>query len=228
MPSSCHLQKHSRIFLLCFVLNGTECQDVDECHESNGFPCPEHSLCNNTVGSYFCLCSPGYDSSNSSCQDIDECKYNTTCRSDQVCTNLPGAYNCSCPLGYHEEKKACFTGNGSWCTDVDECALMHPCPSPAQCYNTPGSFLCVCMPGFIGFGPLCVDVNECLQAPGQCHSAATCINSVGSFKCSCNLGWNTTKDNGPAANSLMRLQPLFLTSDYLQWCLFVATSRYKN
>uniref|UniRef100_A0A3Q2XWU2 EGF-like domain-containing protein n=1 Tax=Hippocampus comes TaxID=109280 RepID=A0A3Q2XWU2_HIPCM len=180
-----------------FILNGSKCQDKDECQGPISL-CPEHSFCNNTAGSFICECYPGYTSFLLGCEDIDECSYNTSCRLDQVCTNVPGTYTCICPLGYHEEGRMCVDTNE--CEDlpyVDECvAFTNPCQPVAQCHNTPGSFVCVCVHGFVSIGPYCVDLDECQQANGQCHSAATCSNHVGGFKCTCSQGWNATKDNG--------------------------------
>ncbi|XP_008274757.1 fibrillin-1 [Stegastes partitus] len=164
----------------CFILNGTECQDVDECHDPDGAPCPENSLCNNTVGSFFCVCSPGYKPISVGCEDIDECNGTTPCRFDQVCTNLPGAYNCSCPTGYHEEKQACV--------DTNECSNS-PCHPLARCWNTPGSFSCHCPAGFAGNGSWCKDVDECVALTTPCHHLAQCHNTPGSFVCVCMDGF---------------------------------------
>uniref|UniRef100_A0A3Q1FLS7 EGF-like domain-containing protein n=1 Tax=Acanthochromis polyacanthus TaxID=80966 RepID=A0A3Q1FLS7_9TELE len=181
----------------CFILNGSECQDMDECHDPDDTPCPENSFCNNTVGSFFCMCSPGYKpislvctnlpGERQACIDTNECYY-SPCHPLARCWNTPGSYLCQCPTG--------FTGNGSWCKDVDECvALPTPCHPLAQCHNTPGSFVCVCKEGFMSVGTLCVDIDECLQTDGQCPSVATCINYVGGFQCSCNHGWDATSEN---------------------------------
>ena len=42
--------------------------DVDECSSQ---PCHANGTCNNTVGSYFCVCNPGFTSDGSNCTGID-------------------------------------------------------------------------------------------------------------------------------------------------------------
>ena len=47
-------------------VTGNFCADIDECAAHNGW-CTEHSTCNNTPGSYECVCDSGYKALGSKC-----------------------------------------------------------------------------------------------------------------------------------------------------------------
>ncbi|KAM4616042.1 hemicentin-1 [Polymixia lowei] len=78
------------------------CVDVDECVTRK--PC-QHE-CRNTVGSFQCLCPPGYQllPNGRSCRDIDECAVQgIQCGHNQMCFNTRGGYQCldtPCPASY--------------------------------------------------------------------------------------------------------------------------------
>lgn len=42
--------------------------DIDECTESGNVTCQENAHCNNTLGSYECVCSEGYDMVDDKCE----------------------------------------------------------------------------------------------------------------------------------------------------------------
>ncbi|XP_028851746.1 hemicentin-1 isoform X2 [Denticeps clupeoides] len=78
------------------------CVDLDECVQRK--PC-QHE-CRNTIGSYQCLCPPGYQllPNGRSCIDIDECTVQgVQCGPNQMCFNIRGGYQCldtPCPATY--------------------------------------------------------------------------------------------------------------------------------
>ena len=53
------------------ALNTVNCAivDIDECLESNE-TCPDNSICINTNGSFDCICGPGFQFQNGTCQGI--------------------------------------------------------------------------------------------------------------------------------------------------------------
>ncbi|XP_030000348.1 hemicentin-1 [Sphaeramia orbicularis] len=79
-----------------------KCVDVDECLLRK--PC-QHE-CHNTIGSFQCLCPPGYHllPNGRSCKDIDECvEQGIQCGHNQMCFNTRGGYQCldtPCPASY--------------------------------------------------------------------------------------------------------------------------------
>ncbi|XP_070229901.1 adhesion G protein-coupled receptor E1 isoform X7 [Bos mutus] len=134
------------------------CTDVDEC--ANPRSCPEHSTCHNSLGSYSCVCNPGFQSRSGknfqgpgeTCEDVDECSRNSTlCGPSSVCTNIPGKYSCSCLPG--------FFSPGVW--------------SPEK----PEAFKCA-------------DIDECLQDPSRCGPNSVCTNTLGSYSCGCIVGFH--------------------------------------
>ena len=92
------------------------CSDYDECTDPRYYAttlayCGAHSYCENTVGSFQCVCLVGYTSHTpyTGCVDIDECEDDTAgeyCGDHTVChntegwDNMPHSYNCSCSQGY--------------------------------------------------------------------------------------------------------------------------------
>ncbi|XP_036382492.1 hemicentin-1 [Megalops cyprinoides] len=87
---------------LGFTRKDSVCVDIDECLQRN--PC-QHE-CRNTLGSFQCLCPPGYQllPNGRSCKDIDECTVQgIQCGPNQMCFNTRGGYQCldtPCPASY--------------------------------------------------------------------------------------------------------------------------------
>ncbi|KAM6944598.1 hemicentin-1 [Lycodopsis pacificus] len=85
-----------------YTNRGGTCVDVDECLLRK--PC-QHE-CRNTIGSFKCLCPPGYRllPNGRSCKDIDECvDQGIQCGHNQMCFNTRGGYQCldtPCPASY--------------------------------------------------------------------------------------------------------------------------------
>ena len=72
------------------------CEDINECLE--GDKC-QGGVCENTEGSFSCICHPGYKlTPTHSCVDIDECSTNNG-NCSHKCVNYPSTYACSCPFG---------------------------------------------------------------------------------------------------------------------------------
>ncbi|XP_066112042.1 hemicentin-2 isoform X1 [Saccopteryx bilineata] len=85
-----------------FVRQNGVCTDLDECRTRN---LCQHA-CQNTEGSYQCLCPDGYRllPSGKNCQDINECEEDgIECGPSQMCFNTRGSYQCvdtPCPATY--------------------------------------------------------------------------------------------------------------------------------
>lgn len=110
------------------------CVDINECQQHT---CGEHR-CQNTPGSYFCECKPGFRLVAGKCEDVDEC---TEPRCQQGCLNSQGSFSCYCHAGYSSSLNDSRT-----CVDIDEC-IQRPCED--ICLNTLGSFKCSCRENFI-------------------------------------------------------------------------------
>lgn len=139
--------------------NNFNCVDIDECSESIVNPCGVQAngqplgKCRNTRGSYTCYCKQGYqfDSIESTCTDIDECRGREHNTCDHECVNSEGSYSCTCPAGYKLDDRT----KGK-CLDVNECWNDYQptdiCSTTEQvfadtslsnvCFNTLGSHFC--------------------------------------------------------------------------------------
>ncbi|KAM9212162.1 hemicentin-1 [Dugong dugon] len=100
------------------------CIDIDECE--NRDTC-QHE-CKNTVGSYQCICPPGYQLmlNGKTCQDVDEClEQNVRCGPNRMCFNMRGSYQCidtPCPRNYQRDPVSGFCFKNCPPNDL-ECAL---------------------------------------------------------------------------------------------------------
>lgn len=144
-----------------------KCQDIDECRKNPFVVCGVDSECRNSLGSYRCVCKPGFRHRHTpedpapegrptlqgavtpnrpSCVDINECE-ETPQLCQQRCTNLWGSYKCHCRPGFR------LSADGRTCADVDECeeyGAPNTITSSSQgrggflclghCVNEPGSF----------------------------------------------------------------------------------------
>ncbi|PIK60711.1 putative fibrillin-1 [Apostichopus japonicus] len=131
--------------------DGISCIDINECSNgiltcSNGtcvnetVSCDINGFCENTEGSYICMCNSGYIGTGQDCVDINECM-DSVCDPAALCVDLEGNYSCSCPNGY--------TGDGyNTCDDVNECEdNTNECDVNANCTDLEGSIL-VCQMGY--------------------------------------------------------------------------------
>lgn len=92
-----------RIVFPCIIL------DVDECFE-NPRICL-NGACENTPGSYECVCLPGFTTSadGTFCIDTDECADTGMC-SNGKCINVDGSFTCVCDSGFRlsPDRKRCI------------------------------------------------------------------------------------------------------------------------
>ncbi|XP_059160605.1 uncharacterized protein LOC131944081 [Physella acuta] len=129
--------------------SGTNCdKDVDECIQNTN-NCPAHSHCNNTEGSFVCVCDEFYFYTNNKCEACEENYYGPNCTlhcvcntsNHEFCTKQGNEYVCSCDKGFEKKCNSCD------CEDIDECALTTPVCEQI-CTNTIGSVNCSCKDGF--------------------------------------------------------------------------------
>jgi hypothetical protein len=172
-PEPCDFAQH------CFQTpDGIVCN----CPESLN-RCDPDALCQNTLGTYICICPPGFVGEGLTCDDLDECELNLdNCAPEATCTNTHGSFRCACNDG--------FVGNGLTCADVDECTQgLDNCAPEATCTNLPGTFECSCKSGYQGDGVTCADIQECALNLDNCSVHAVCVNLPGSFSCGCGVGF---------------------------------------
>jgi hypothetical protein len=188
-------------------LNGTACQDIDEC-ASGTHACDKRagSVCNNTVGSFTCACKPFYATSypysyttyryQHTCtalapceKNTDNCPSNSTCKSYQLplcatgvttgcSTSSTPAYSFDCLCPLG------YLGDGYNCTDICSQNLTQ-CPSEMECNTATRS--CACKRGYYFDGQNCTNIDECASGSHNCaKTGVTCTDTVASFTCACN------------------------------------------
>uniref|UniRef100_A0A8C6DZW0 Fibulin-7 n=1 Tax=Moschus moschiferus TaxID=68415 RepID=A0A8C6DZW0_MOSMO len=113
------------------------CQDVNECelYGQEGRPRLCMHACENTPGSYRCVCPGGYRTlaDGKSCEDVDECvSPQPVCPRGTVCINTGGGFQCvspECPEG---------SGNVSYVKTSPFQCERNPCPMDSRpCRHMP-------------------------------------------------------------------------------------------
>uniref|UniRef100_A0A8D8X304 Fibrillin-2 n=1 Tax=Cacopsylla melanoneura TaxID=428564 RepID=A0A8D8X304_9HEMI len=161
--------------------------DINECSQNPGI-CT-NGACENLMGTYRCICNPGYevDSTGKLCTDLNECLIDSMICSGGTCKNTPGSFQCICPTGT-QLNTASHT-----CQDIDECDElgMEACQN-GNCVNTIGSYECECEPGSIvdNTGTICIDNRK-----GSCWTrliGGKCENNLPRLtlktECCCSIG----------------------------------------
>ncbi len=162
LHTSVELIQHLVERKLCFFLQGL---------------CPPPGTCQNTRGSFRCVCPRGYrlDATGTFCVDADECREGESggdggAHSDRCgdsgaeCRNSLGSYRCTCPPGFRYHV---LLGR---CEDFNECAsaggqggVGGPCGN-ARCQNSIGSYACTCPTGY----QYNLELRICVQAALGC------------------------------------------------------------
>ncbi|CAH1237975.1 FBN3 [Branchiostoma lanceolatum] len=167
------------------VGNGETCADLNEClldlSDRRVHQCV-NADCENTPGSYSCVCHDGFAKEGDSriCTDIDECRSLNTNDCDPlhgICNNTVGSYTCSCQAG-------CYTNdNGRTCLDINECMTQNG-GCERLCTNTKGSYSCECGVAYVlaEDGHTCEELDEC-AAEHVCEQI--CVDKVGYYDCEC-------------------------------------------
>ncbi|PFH33695.1 calcium binding egf domain-containing protein [Besnoitia besnoiti] len=164
----------------------SRCDDINECFtgEHDCATKMQNSMCENTPGSYQCVCGANRQLVDGKCEDKNECTAgNGGCGAFAKCVNnLDAAPTCICEPGYDGNNGQA----GIDCKDIDECDT-NPCPANSACINTPGSYKCECQKGFtMSPDNVCVSKNFCTEGANDCDPhLATCKQLVGTYSCSC-------------------------------------------
>eukprot|EP00820_Chromera_velia_P012359 Cvel_23213.t1-p1 / transcript=Cvel_23213.t1 / gene=Cvel_23213 / organism=Chromera_velia_CCMP2878 / gene_product=Fibrillin-1, putative / transcript_product=Fibrillin-1, putative / location=Cvel_scaffold2367:813-9132(-) / protein_length=1779 / sequence_SO=supercontig / SO=protein_coding / is_pseudo=false len=183
---------NQRMLIGDLMLHGSDI-DPDQC-TMNTHDCHANATCNNTHGSFSCVCNDGWSGTGVSCANEDECSSNAhDCDANATCSDTTGSFACSCNAG--------FDGDGiTACTNIDECSTgVHDCDTNANCTDTTGSFACSCNAGFSGTGTVCTNMDECTTSVHDCDANVMCTDTTGSFSCGCNNGYSGTGTNCTAS-----------------------------
>ena len=111
------------IIITCFI-------DIDECVLELD-DCHDNATCNNTIGSYTCMCNDGFEGNGSHCIS----KFNNRITSGtRVLLNFLSSNQ-----------------------DINECldSSLNDCDMNASCMDTFGSYMCSCNDGYFGNGFNC-------------------------------------------------------------------------
>ncbi|KAF2986134.1 hypothetical protein EK904_009662 [Melospiza melodia maxima] len=165
-----------------------DCIDIDEC--ANETLCGSHGFCENSDGSFRCLCDRGYESSPSGhyCIDVNECELMVAVCGTALCENVEGSFLCLCPSDHEEYDTEAGQCKPRAAVDMDECEIFGSefCRN-GQCLNTVPGYKCFCRTGYFYDSSRleCVDQDEC-QNEVYCINGE-CLNTEGSYHCFCSL-----------------------------------------
>ena len=174
------------------------CVDINECLTVGRCGTASAGTCTNTLGSYVCSCSAGYQLSGGVCVDRNECTATPGICGLGSCSNSTGSYSCSCPVGY--------AFNGTTCVVTNAClAGTDDCSADATCSVFAFAFFCTCNAGYTGIGTaangtgdLCADNDECATMGPICGLGRgfVCTNVPGSYRCACPTGYSAPATGG--------------------------------
>ena len=167
------------------------CVDIDECQEGT-HTCPQHAICENTVGGYTCTCNPGW--AGELCDACATGYFGDNCTICPACVNgscnegLAGDGLCVCAEGWTGELcDACATGYFG-----DSCTICPACVNGSCNEGLAGDGLCACAEGWTGelcdacatgyFGDSCTACPVCVN--GSCNEGL-----AGDGLCACAEGW---------------------------------------
>ncbi|KAJ6661295.1 hypothetical protein lerEdw1_015432 [Lerista edwardsae] len=190
-----------------------ECIDIDEC--ANETVCGSHAFCDNTEGSFRCLCDRGYENSplGHDCVDVNECELMVAVCGTALCENVEGAFLCLCPSDHEEyDTKAGECRPRAGMGELGRPASLHPGSSEKkECYyhisdvplcdsvlaNNTTKEECCCTEG-AAWGDNCEthpcpvigsDADECeMFGPEVCRNGH-CVNTVPGYTCFCRTGY---------------------------------------
>mgnify|MGYP001793258498 FL=1 len=72
--------------------------------------CGPNSDCENSIGSFNCVCDAGYKrpDADADCADVNECEGELNfCDLNAECSNTPGDYECTCAEGFEGDGFEC-------------------------------------------------------------------------------------------------------------------------
>ncbi|XKL63994.1 hypothetical protein PGB90_006358 [Kerria lacca] len=174
--------------------NDFGCLDVNECIESKA-NCHENAICVNEIGSYQCLCKPGYSGNGYQCSEtVSSCERDSSlCNPpNSYCANISDYRTCNCNHGfqkkYVDEKRIGFI-----CVDINECDT-DVCGANENCINLEGSYICECKFGTPGSGRSCKQCKSISVSCGETHNCSPngeCIYNdiTGKYICRCIRGY---------------------------------------
>ncbi|CDQ82207.1 unnamed protein product [Oncorhynchus mykiss] len=165
-----------------------KCIDINECLE-NKDTCGPNAKCNNTLGSYFCICNEGFVTSTGverfifgqgvTCEDRNECVDNITiCGKHTQCVNTSGNYSCVCNPGFGlKSGEAQFTGNRESCEEITDQKATTDQTATTDSEDAQGA------------KDLCKINKFICGENGTCHNATN-----GGHRCACHAGFTNYGD----------------------------------
>ncbi|XP_041614372.1 latent-transforming growth factor beta-binding protein 2 isoform X2 [Vulpes lagopus] len=158
-----------------------DCIDIDEC--ANDTMCGSHGFCDNTDGSFRCLCDQGFETSSSGwdCVDVNECELMLAVCGAALCENVEGSFLCLCASDLEE-----YDAQEGHCRPRLAAGQSIPEAPPGD--HPPGPIRMECYSGQNGQLP-------CSSLLGRNTTQAECC-------CTQGASWGDTCDPCPAEDSV--------------------------
>ena len=214
-------EKFDTVLRMCMPAITQEPCNINECNVTNHVCTGDNMHCEDTIGSYACICDPGYQWNPEKASVTDA--LNPNGREPSPDNNFwvwPVGSDPSDPSYVHDDSGLYDPGQGDMCIDLDECLVNeYTCPANSECSNlnivtTGRPYECVCSNGYVPVYNMtqnttdangvnyydvisCEDVNECDWGNVTCSAVTMCVNTDGSFHCGCEVGYTTD----PACNA---------------------------
>ena len=125
--------------------------DVNEC-EYGLDTCHDNATCNDTIGSFYCICDTGFEGDGVNCSSESE----SVVKTNQFIVDHPYLITVWVPWHFNQFSwtlQLLDVNLLSFLTDINECELEEDlCHPNATCFDTTGSYECACNDGFQGDG----------------------------------------------------------------------------
>uniref|UniRef100_A0A3B3ZB36 Fibrillin 1 n=1 Tax=Periophthalmus magnuspinnatus TaxID=409849 RepID=A0A3B3ZB36_9GOBI len=169
--------------------------------------------CKNLIGTYMCICPPGYtrQPGGDRCIDLNECTAKPGICKNGRCENTVGSYRCRCDQGFiaNPTQTECIDNREGFCfTEVLTTLCQMTSSNRVQVTKSEcccdggrgwGNNCELCpLPGTTQYKKMCPlgpgyttdgrDIDECRVMGSLCRNGQ-CVNTLGSYSCICKQGY---------------------------------------
>ena len=208
-----------------------QCEDKNECETGENNCMETSSTCRNLVGSYECVCRPGYEQAENDvqCVNINECQNPDVHKCHHDCLDNQGSFECRCNDGYD------LQADNRTCVERNHCHSTGFCSGICERISE-GNYNCKqCPTGLFRLNretEKCFPINECEERKERqiCPPGETCIDLKNGQPAQC-VDLTCPEDYGKAdgvctkRDEVRDRRPLAISKRVIRWPLSALNSK---